>query len=44
MVPGVGFVHGLTQQHTAQVAAQGQGVAGGVHRVAQPVRGDGAQG
>jgi len=43
-VMGVGLVHGLAQQHPTQLAAQGPGMPGGVHRVAQAVSGDAAQG
>ncbi|MNY27351.1 hypothetical protein D3C86_1612570 [compost metagenome] len=40
----IGRVQGFTQQHSTQLAAQFQGVSGGVHRVAQTMGGNAAQG
>ncbi len=43
-VARVRLMHRFTQQHAAQLTAEGQGMAGGVHRVAQAVDGHAAQG
>jgi hypothetical protein len=43
-VARVGRVQGFAEQHATQLAAQFQGVLRAVHRVAQAVGGDAAQG
>ncbi len=44
VVLGVGLVQGFPQQHTPQLAAQGQGMPGTVQRIAQAVGRQAAQG